>query len=291
MKKRVVEKRFFFHANAVALAGHIRRPEDFFIPSVASTCLPVTGGVGKAESESASFGDLLSYGRASTSVSGDFVGGNKAAEYSHGNHGENDLPTATSAQAGLTGLKMTNGDRLVEIDALEAKMSASSDRRNPPEFHSLSAEFKGVRVDGIGLKITTHCEIFTEYATKEKLARVFEKNKSFRSRCAPFFFTQKTGGWLSSRKRRIPESDGIIYGTVVSSLEWEGKGPKGAVITGNSVKIPGFGSIYFGEILVEEGFRRLTLLRFQLGSPSGGEGSIAEVQTNGSSWPPRIASK
>jgi hypothetical protein len=39
--------------------------------------------------------------------------------------------------------------------------------------------------------------------------------------------------------------------------------------------------------LIEESSRRLTLVRFQLGSPSGGDGSLAEVQTNGSSWPPR----
>ncbi len=85
----------------------------------------------------------------------------------------------------------------------------------------------------------------------------------------------------------MPEYDGIIYATVVTNLEWEGKAPDETLKVGNSVVIKGFGSIYFGEILIEEGFRRLTLLRFQLGSQVGGSGSAAEIQTNGSTWPPQ----
>jgi len=284
MKTEVVEKRFFFHANAVALAGHVRRPVDFFIPSVASSCLPVTGGMGEAVAKGASFGDLLSYRSASTSVFGDFEDSSKAAEFTHGNHGKNELPTATSAESRVTGLKITNGDRLLEIEALEAKMSASSDRQRSPEFHSLSAEFQRVRVDGIGLKIATHCEMFTQYTTKQRLVQAFAKSRQFRDAYASFFFTEKP---LNSRQRGIPQTDRIIYGTIVSNLEWEGRAPEGVAIAGNSVKILDFGSIYFGEILIEERFRRLTLVRFQLGSPSGGDGSLVEVQTNGSSWPPR----
>jgi hypothetical protein len=147
----------------------------------------------------------------------------------------------------------------------------------------MSAEFQQVRVDGVGLQVTTHCDIFTQFPTKLKLAHEFASNDDFRDRYGACFLSEKPG----SRKRRIPESQGLIYGTVVSSLEWQGNPPEGAVITGNSVRIPGFGTIYFGEILIEESFRRLTLLRFQLGSENGGCGSAGETQSNGSTWPPQ----
>jgi hypothetical protein len=286
MNSHVVERRFFFHANAVALAGHVRRPEEFFIPAVASSCLPVTGGIGKADAEAAVFGDLLSYSGASTSVSGNFVDTDtaKAVDFSHGNHGDNTLATATSAEASVTGLKMTSGGRVLEIEKLETKMSAFSDRRKTTEFRTLSAEFQGVRIDGVGLKVATHCDIFTEYSTKQKLANEFAANKDFRARYAPCFFSPRPA---NSRIRRIPEIDGVVYGTVVTNLEWEGGHHPDAVISGNSIKVPEFGSVHFGEILIEEGFRRLTLLRFQLGSPQGGVGSGPEVQTNGSTWPPQ----
>lgn len=283
MKKHPVEKRFFFHANAVALAAQIRLPEEFFIPAVASSCLPVTGGVGKATSPGERFGEVLSYGSASTSVSGTFTDPEKAVDLTPGSDCGDDLATATHAESQLNVLRMANGGRLVEIERLEAKISSYSNHKGPTEFRTMSAEFGQVRIDGVGLRVATHCEMFTGLPTKLTLAQEFSRDAGFRDRYGAFFFSRTRG----SRKRRIPESEGLIYATVVTSLDWEGKPPEGAVITGNSVKIAGFGSVYFGEIIIEESFRRLTLFRFRLGSSCGGTGSVAEIQANGSSWPPR----
>jgi hypothetical protein len=238
---------------------------------MASSCLPVTGGVGKATTAGERFGEILSYGNASTSVSGTFTDPQK------------DRATATHAESQLSVLRMENGGHRVEIERLETKMSSFSDHGGPTEFRTMSAEFDQVRIDGIGLQVVTHCEMFTGLPTKLKLTQEFSRDEGFRDRYGVFFFSRTPG----SRKRRIPESDGLIYATVVTSLNWEGKPPDGAVIAGNSVKIAGFGSVYFGEILIEEGFRRLTLFRFELGCSCGGTGSVCEIQANGSSWPPQ----
>jgi hypothetical protein len=273
MKKNPVEKRFFFHANAVALAAQLCGPEEAFIPAVASSCLPVTGGVGKATSTGERFGETLSYGNAATNVSGTFT------------EPEKDRATATNAESQVSVLRMANGGHVVEIGRLEAKMSSFSDHEGPTEFRTMSADFDQVRIDGVGLQVVTHCELFTGLPTKLKLAQEFSKDEAFRDRYRAFFFSRTPG----SRKRRIPEADGLIYATVVTSLNWEGKPPEGAVIAGNSVKIAGFGSVYFGELLIEEAFRRLTLFRFNLGCScgGGGTGAVCEIQTNGSSWPPQ----
>jgi hypothetical protein len=272
MKKHPVEKRFFFHANAVALAAQLCGPEEVFIPAVASSCLPVTGGVGKATTAGERFGETLSYGGASTSVSGIFTEPAK------------ELATATHAESQVSVLRMENGGHRVEMERLEAKMASFSDHEGPTEFRTMSAEFDQVRIDGVGLQVVTHCEMFTGLPTKLKLTQEFSRDEGFRDRYSAFFFSQTPG----SRKRRIPEAGGLIYATVVTSLNWEGQAPEGAVITGNSVKIAGFGSVYFGEILIEESFRRLTLLRFDLGCSCGrGTGAVCEIQANGSSWPPQ----
>jgi hypothetical protein len=52
------------------------------------------------------------------------------------------------------------------------------------------------------------------------------------------------------------------------------------------VRVPGFGKIYFGELYVTGESRRLTMVRFQLGSDDGGEVVAAEGETNGAPWPP-----
>jgi hypothetical protein len=283
MSKRTVEKRFIFHANAVALAAHVRRPDDYFIPAVASSCLPVTGGKGNAKSPAGSFKDLISYGSASSDVSGDFVPAADAVQFTHGNHWRNNLSTATSAECQITDLKMMNGNRRVEARQLRATLASISDRRRATAFHTLSADFNEVSIDGHSLSVTTCCEIFTDHPTKQKLVQGFAGKKELRDRFAHCFFGQMPGSY----RRRIPEFGGIIVATVVSKLAWTGDSPEHAVISGNSVKIEGFGTLYFGEIMVEQDFRRLTLIRFELGSPVGGDGSIVDLQANGTSWPPQ----
>ena len=282
--KRRVENRFFFFANAVALAARIRRAENAFVPAVASACLPVTGGVGSGESEGGQYGDVLSFGRAMTKVSGDFVRPDRAVAFTSGNHGENLLPTESSAEASLRELRIINGDRRLEIDGLEAGLGSYSDRRRGTEFRKLTANFQNVRIDGVPLLIKTHGELFTEHATYQKLAQTYARSLEFRERYSEYFESERP---VNRKHRAIPESQGLIYTTVVSAIEWQGKPPEGTSIHRNGVRVHGFGTIYFGELIIEHDFRRLTLLRFELGSPTGGDGSAAEVQTNGSSWPPQ----
>jgi hypothetical protein len=52
------------------------------------------------------------------------------------------------------------------------------------------------------------------------------------------------------------------------------------------VHVPDFGKIYFGEMFITGESRRLTMVRFQLGSPQGGEISAAEGESNGDTYPP-----
>jgi hypothetical protein len=69
-------------------------------------------------------------------------------------------------------------------------------------------------------------------------------------------------------------------------LEWEKERAPDTVISGNRLSIDGIGTIFFGEIIIEEGVRRVTLVRCQLGSPDGADMSACDVQSNGESWPP-----
>ena len=56
----------------------------------------------------------------------------------------------------------------------------------------------------------------------------------------------------------------------------------GARIDDNSVIVPEFGTMFFGEILITAVERRVSMLRLQLGSPEGGSEVYSEVATNGS---------
>jgi hypothetical protein len=79
---------------------------------------------------------------------------------------------------------------------------------------------------------------------------------------------------------------GVIYTTIVSEIKWAtGKGYPGAKIDGHSVIVPEFGRIFFGELFIASSERRMTMVRFELGSPWGGWADGGDVGSNGSIYP------
>jgi hypothetical protein len=79
--------------------------------------------------------------------------------------------------------------------------------------------------------------------------------------------------------------EGVIYATIVRDLKWEGKPPSNARIDGHSVIVKDFGRVYFGELLISKHERRLTMARFELGSPFGGYCDFVDVGSNGGGFP------
>jgi hypothetical protein len=78
----------------------------------------------------------------------------------------------------------------------------------------------------------------------------------------------------------------MVFSTIVTRLEWQkGRAYPGSTPRGiNGIYIPNLGAFYFGELIVQWSTRRLTMIRMELGSPTGGSGSVSDIDTNGS-WP------
>jgi hypothetical protein len=295
-----IEKRFIYHANAVAFAAHIRRPTDFQFKAVASSCLPVTGGLAEATSGPQKFQEIVSFTAASSSAEGDFADTRRAVDFTHGNFGDNELSTQTFVDARLSGLKIavaqdhppTGSGKTVTFAAqeLHARLESASDRRGPVAFRGLEATIKGVSVDGHELIVTTAPEVCTQHETYDKLVKAYQDDGNFRKQFGALFYPtghEKTGVGALLARSSIPNAGGLIVGTVVTGLGWARQPAPGTEIQGNRLKIEGIGSVYFGEILFEQNSRRLTLLRFQLGSPVGADGAACDVQSNGQGWPPQ----
>jgi hypothetical protein len=78
----------------------------------------------------------------------------------------------------------------------------------------------------------------------------------------------------------------MVLITIVREIAWARKPHPDASIEGHTVVVPDFGRIIFGEMLVTDLSRRLAMVRMSLGSPEGGTVEFAEVETNGSWYPP-----
>jgi hypothetical protein len=275
-----LEQRFLFHAEALGVAAHFRRPKDFYLDSVASSVLAITGGRAEAKAGRGHAG-VLSYESASTRVTGDYTPSDEAVKFTWGNHGENNLATLTTVQANVRGftIKMPQiGEgaapgferRTVEIEEMDCSLESTSDRKTENAFRTLASSIQGVRVDGRELQVKIDTELFNQNPTKKDLDSAMAREK------------------CNERKPNqiIYDSPTLILATVVTELRFAGEPPAFTEIRGNQVKILGVGSLYFGELVVQEGFRRFSSIRFQLGSPDGGEGTAGQGQSNGTPYPP-----
>jgi hypothetical protein len=281
MSNQKVERRVLFHANAVGLAAQIQSPREYFLDAVACSCLPVTGGRAEAYAQYNRKG-MFSFDSAFTSVLGQFVPPQAAAalELKGRNYDDNDIPSETILRGIVTGLRIdAPADpgkrcprRILNIEYLEAEIKNFYDRKNPIVFRTLQVKIEGVSVDGKLLIVETNPQLFLENTTWKDLDSTYCKNRA------------------RYDNQILYHDKGVTLGTVVTGLRWADGAPDGLPKEpppGHSLAVEGLGTLNFGEIYVEEGLRRLTLLRAQLGSTNGGSASVVDCVSNTQTIPPR----
>src|SRR5215468_10930696 len=272
-------RRYVFTGNASGLAFRIRRPVDAVLPVQAASSLPVTGGISESKAGPGSLAkpgsnvDYVKFQSAYTKGEGDYVDQKQAVAMTRGEVPFGSAPTFTNVTAEVTGLVVLGR---VEIDrAVMAMQGQSAEYPGEPSIRCDGVELEGVRVDGYPLKITLAEEFFCYNDTMNKLSKACGAGQE--SQC---FFTSNQAAAYGFGP------SGTVKCTLVSEIAWEDKPHPNATIQCNSIVIPDFGIVYFGETYITSCSRRITMVRFQLGSPDGGDGSVAAGDTNGGGWPP-----
>ena len=273
-----MKKRIFFNASASALAGQIVHPEPYCLDAVACSCLPAAGGYAEAHVHHHQGKGIFSFKSASTMAQGGFMAPNDAALLARRDYDDNDFPAQTSVEVTLEGFKIDaprdpaeSGSfaRSLEIQHLHSKIGGFYDRRSPSQFKSLDATIHGVFIEGRELLVDINLQPFIENDTWQKLDGCL-RNGPDRDKCL---------------KQIFYHGEGATLGTVVTGLRWKNGAPEQTAIAENKLTITGLGSLYFGEILIQEGSRQLTLVRAQLGSVNVGSGAAADSK-GGIQWVP-----
>ena len=150
-----------------------------------------------------------------------------------------------------------------------------------PAFGPTGVIWTTSRIDGSRLKITLAEDFYREYDTLDKLAE--NHAAGLKPHHAAMFLPADS---KATKVTGFPVANGTVRSTIVQKIEWDGpKHPK-AEIHGHVVVVPDFGKIYFGEMFIAAHSRRLTMVRFQLGSPDGGEIVAADGEAPGGTFPP-----
>ena len=278
-----LRRRFIFRGNAAAIGGRIVRPTDVVIDSSTASSLTVAGGRSKSQAGATRFGQWVSFGGATTSAEGLFDDVKQQIESSFGRVAEDALTMTTVAHADVTSLSVGDKPKLT-IKRLHAALTSTSPAASGEPAIAVGNEtaIEGVVIGGFGLVVTLAVPLLQRYDTRSKLLTAADDPQ----------FVQKSGGHLLMKPAgrgkaapppsRLLQSYGTTYATIVRSIKWAGDPYPGATIEQHVVTVPDFGKMFFGELLITDQSRRLTMLRLELGSPIGGSLACAEVENNGS---------
>lgn len=296
-------RRFVFHGHAAALGGRIvRRGEgknakfvkDGFI-DVPGSALTVAGGRSTASiPPDILTGDaaaVVKFDKASTFAEGIFDDARGHYDVTLGKRPIDELQTTTRVNATVEGLKVGTAIRLT-IDRLHSGLiarSSAASGETPVEIDRQS-RIDNVRVFDVddqvyNLVVELDHAPFRQYTTYSSLMNAANDLKFVRKYGQMLFMHDKIEGHASPPPAgRLLRSDGgQVYGTIVKSITWKGRAFPGSEISRNIVRIPNWGRVYFGEVLLNQGSRRLTMVRAKLGSLDGGDFGGGDVQ-DGGTW-------
>ena len=275
-------QRFKFHGHAAALSGRIVRVgegtkakfiKNAFI-DLPAAALPATGGRSSARLSRKNLTDpvvrtFVRFENASVSSEGVYEEAKGHFEVTQGKRASNTLTPVTKVSADVRGLDIgLKGNVRMTIKRVRGGFTSKKNMAAGESGIQLTREtgFDGNNVTFVDEKGKPY--ILTVGIAKE----LFDTHDTFSAiTAAPNAALART-------------DDGAAHGTVVKPLRWKGREFPGSAIDPerpNTVSIPGFGQVSFGEITMTPQSRRLTMVRLDLGSPIGGDCACADVMDNG----------
>jgi len=272
-------RRYIFRGHANGVSAHIRRPEKHLLPVQGCSSLPVIGGLSESKVGPTNLDKLVSFEAVSTSAHGDYVDPAEGVATTTGALAFDVPPTQTTMKSEVKGLVILG--RVHVGRAAVGLISHSPKGKEQPEIHLEGNILEGVRIDDSRLVITLDEDFYRVCNTKDKLAAAHAAGLPSH-RAHLLMPLDGSAGPATT----FPEANGTVKCTIVKEMHWDGAPHPTATIHGHVVRVPDFGKIYFGELYITGESRRLTMVRFQLGSPHGGEVVAAEGESNGLPWPP-----
>jgi hypothetical protein len=270
-----LRRRFVFRGNAAAFGGRFVRPDDVFLEMPGASSLSVVGGrsVSTFTGPADKFKGYFSFESASTFAEGKFDDRAQAVELTHGRVKEETLVTSTRVRAEINTLTVGTEKRLT-VGRMVAELLSTSPKAGSrePSIPVGEVSISGLAIDGFRLRITFNSKPFIEQDTHARVLRGVA-SPAFVKQFGKQFFVGR-GGVLKNRRQ--------VHATLATKVEWEGEqNPRAEIVGNHMIVVKDFGRIFFGEVLIAAGSRRLTLMRLELGSDGGGMAGGPDIDING----------
>jgi hypothetical protein len=279
-------KRFYFRGNASALSGLFYRPNTVIVDMPGASSLGVSGGRSQSKISGRAFGDVIRFGSAKTFAEGVFDDVSAATAVSNFEAEPITLNSTTNVKAEIRELAVgKTPTTLFRASLIRGALVSHSPAGSgePSIVPGPGTAIQGVDIGGFGLNVVLNAQLFRRLDTRSKVSAAVDDTKVARKFRQHFVVDASLSGQV--RRQGLVVRNGLIYTTIVERITWVNRRFPGSSIDGHVVTIPNFGKIFFGELLIGGAERRLTMVRFEMGSPVGGWADGGGVDTNGSFYP------
>jgi hypothetical protein len=271
-----VQKRFLYHASALAIGGRITRPFSEIIESQGAAVLPVSGGHGSARIESFNYRDLITFRRATCTVSG-------SESERDGRRVYNSLASVTIE--GLNVMDVVTADRIV--GRLTSEHPADGDEL---PILPVGSTFVNLRIAGTLVEPKPHatlleCATFPEIERHQpgKVAPIGDHEGhayQFKPAASPKRLVEGGAPQPLFEER-------VVLTSLFEPLRLREDAQTAGLQAGGGcrIRVPGFGTVVLGEYLITRRARQLCMLRLEMGSPLQGDLEAGSVGGNGTDYP------
>lgn len=258
---------FLYHGSAFGVAARFDHPNKITIPTQAVAVLSPSGGeswsaVGRFEQNGVIFEEATARAAGSEDPNGS-------------RHTE-----VTATVRGIRFLQLVEADRVVaRVNSIHRLKETRNGVIDESEVTFTGSNITGLHIAGKSMDLEIDTELFARYSTFERLRKGEPKHGTLYSQ----------GG----------VKEGLVYSSIVKAIDCqpltaaERKSLSDPAYTlpgircdGNVVLVPHFGKIFIGEVLIQRGYRRINMLRMELGCGTGGGGTVGGGDGNGTEIPP-----
>ena len=242
---------FHFNAKGHAFSAHFHRPVDVPISAQAATSLPTVGGHAHARVDNFEVPRLVRFRSGSAHVSGSW---------------QDDQIVTTGATAVVEDFNLLD---YLTADRIVANLTAEYTRHTTnKDAHiiALGSHFENLRLGGHAVKVILRHDLLLNSRTFAELRNNLAND-------------------AKSGKMTVIDN-GVVLCSLVDRIETDLTHLPGFEIRGHILRVPHFGELALAEIFAVPGSITLTMIRFDLGSPTSGLGTVVEAGTNGQPLPP-----
>ena len=260
------QRRFIFRGIALPFGGRvISRGGTANAQTIAgppSSALAVVGGKHRVVSRGSSFQDVFKWGAT--------VAQSEGVELAVGTY-------RTTVTSSIADVAATNKPFVFTAGLLKISMVADHTQTGQPSITPSEIVFggdKGMSLDGLPIELEFDTDL-KDFPTFSEFEKKYREDRAFFDKYQNVLTHPDGAGKFGDPLPRTPS--GYVETSFVHRIRYKKKWRNG-----NVLYLKGFGRLHFGEVLMKDNNRRVTMVRLDMGSDTEADVVCAEVDPNGS---------